>query len=165
VEGLGSLAEAMSSAGRSADADRVLGDAVREARAISDAEERRMSLDTTVGSLARAGRCARALELCDEVHNDGNSIRDTAALCTNPAALDAIAKRMGDIRYPDHRAEALAALAQKYAERAQWQRALELVGKIEVAEQRALALSLMARSAPPAGGLPAIPGCEPAGAH
>jgi hypothetical protein len=162
VEGLGALGEALGRAGRSAEADRVLGDALREARAITDADERRMSLDSLVGSLARSRRCAHALELCDEVGNDGYAIRDAAVLCANPADFDAIAKRLGDIKYPDHRAEALAALAPKLAERGQWPAALELVGRIEVAEQRALALTLMARLAPPPGGLPAIPGCEPA---
>jgi len=162
VEGLGSLAQAMAAAGRSAEADRVLGDALRESKAMPDADERRMSLGVTVESLARMGRCARALELCSEVGNDGYSIHDVAALCSNPAELDAIAARLGDIRYPDHRSEALAALATKYAERAEWRRALELAGSIEVGEQRALALSLMARFKAPANGLPAIPGCETA---
>jgi hypothetical protein len=142
VEALAALAVQCAAVRGSCASEVLFADALRDARGIGGRDEHRLAMREVAAMLATAGRCAAGLDVAREVtDDDGYTIHEVAVHCTNKAELDPILASLDHIKYPDHRGQALAALAVRQAESGPLARAMATLSRSADPPSQARALA------------------------
>ncbi len=148
VDAIEALARRYLDAGYVTEARALLDQAAPIARRL-DPDDRDTALGQLAAAQAAAGQCAVGVTLAREADDPSYTLAQVAEQCTQPAELPTILDALPLVRWPDRRAELLAALAGHFARSGALRRALELTAQIDDPAARARALVAIQASSTP----------------